>query len=93
MPKTVAHLGAAGAGDGRHGSVLSEGHFGAGAPAQGKRLLSGAQPSRRDAEGFAEDIEMTRNIQRIATSMGLRLLDHLIVGDGACYSIREDGLL
>ena len=40
-----------------------------------------------------EDIEMTRNIQRIATSMGLRLLDHLIVGDGACYSIREDGLL
>ena len=40
-----------------------------------------------------EDVEMTRNIQRIATSMGLRLLDHLIVGDGACYSIREDGLL
>ena len=26
---------------------------GAGAPAQGKRLLSGAQPSRRDAQGFA----------------------------------------
>ena len=52
-PKPPAHLGAAGAGDGRHGSVLSEGHFGAGAPAQGKRLLSGAQPSRRDAEGFA----------------------------------------
>ena len=42
-----------GRGDGRHGSVLSEGHFGAGAPVQGKRLLSGAQPSRRDAEGFA----------------------------------------
>ena len=36
---------------------------------------------------------MTRTIQRSATSMGLRLLDHLIVGDGACYSIREDGLL
>ena len=52
-PKPSAHLGAAGAGDGRHGSVLSEGHFGAGAPAQGKRLLSGAQSSRRDAEGFA----------------------------------------
>ena len=36
---------------------------------------------------------MTRNIQRIATSMELRLRDHLIVGDGACYSIREDGML
>lgn len=41
----------------------------------------------------SEDIEMTRNIQRIATGMGLRLLDHLIVGDGVCYSIREDGLI
>ena len=40
-----------------------------------------------------EDAEMTRNIQRLATGMGLRLLDHLIIGDGVCYSIREDGLI
>ena len=38
-------------------------------------------------------LEKSNACQRIATSMGLRLLDHLIVGDGACYSIREDGLL
>ncbi len=40
-----------------------------------------------------EDAEMTKNIQRIATSMGLRLIDHLIVSGGACYSIREDRLI
>ncbi len=45
------------------------------------------------AKASPEDAEVTKNIQRIATSMGLRLLDHLIVSGGACYSIREDRLL
>lgn len=41
----------------------------------------------------AEDVELTKNIQQTAARMGVRLLDHLIVGDGVCYSIREDGLI
>lgn len=44
-------------------------------------------------KALPEDIEMTRSTQHIVTSMGLRLFDYFVVGDGACYNIREDGLL
>lgn len=40
-----------------------------------------------------EDVELTKSIQQTAARVGIRLLDHLIVGDGVCYSIREDGLI
>lgn len=40
-----------------------------------------------------DDIEMTKNICNIANSMGLRLIDHLIVSGGTCYSIRKSRLI
>lgn len=39
------------------------------------------------------DLEITKNLERIAQSMGLRLLDHIILSDGVCYSIRKEGLI
>ncbi len=40
-----------------------------------------------------QDIEITQRLQKIAESVGVRLLDHIIVGDGVCYSIRKGGLV
>lgn len=45
-----------------------------------------AKPSRAD-------IEMTRNLQKIFKGLELRLLDHLIVGDGETISLAELGLI
>lgn len=39
------------------------------------------------------DIEITRHLEQIAQSMNLRLIDHIIVTEKNCYSIRKDGLL
>ena len=38
-------------------------------------------------EPSLQDIQATQKIRNLANSMNIRLLDHLIVGDGACYSI------
>ena len=39
------------------------------------------------------DIEITRHLEHIAQSINLRLIDHIIVTEKNCYSIRNDGLL
>lgn len=39
------------------------------------------------------DIEITRQLAKAAQSIGLRLLDHVIVTDEDCYSLMEDRLL
>ncbi len=39
------------------------------------------------------DIEVTRHIEYVAKIMNVRLLDHIIVTDKNCYSIRRDALL
>ncbi|MEG2140547.1 MAG: DNA repair protein RadC [Bilophila sp.] len=41
----------------------------------------------------APDLEVTRNLEYTAQGMGLRLLDHIILSDGVCYSIRKEGLI
>ena len=38
-----------------------------------------------------EDIEFTRRLVRCGELMGIRLLDHVIVGDGTYASLREGG--
>ncbi|MBU1003629.1 MAG: DNA repair protein RadC [Proteobacteria bacterium] len=46
----------------------------------------GLEPSRQDRE-------LTRRLSAAAQALGIRVLDHLIVGDGTHYSFRTEGLL
>lgn len=39
----------------------------------------------------AEDIALTRNVARAANLLGLKFLDHLIIGNDGWTSLREDG--
>lgn len=39
------------------------------------------------------DIEATRQVWRLARTLGASLQDHLVVGDGRCFSFRSEGLL
>lgn len=45
------------------------------------------------AEPSPQDIALTRQIARLTGAVGVRLLDHLIVGAGEIVSMRERGLL
>ncbi|HEY6146456.1 MAG TPA: JAB domain-containing protein, partial [Thermoanaerobaculia bacterium] len=40
-----------------------------------------------------EDCEFTRRLAAAAESVGVRLLDHVVVGRAGCVSFREAGLL
>lgn len=40
-----------------------------------------------------QDREVTREIQKSASSLGIRVLDHIIVADDSWYSFQENGLL
>ena len=46
-----------------------------------------------DPEPSREDIEMTAQVCRAAELLGVRVEDHLIVGNGRWTSLREQGLL
>jgi DNA repair protein RadC len=46
-----------------------------------------------DATPSPEDEEFTRRLRRAAESIGIRLLDHVIVGRKACVSLKERGIL
>lgn len=46
-----------------------------------------------DPSPSREDREFTRRLASAAESVGLRLLDHIVVGRGGCVSFREAGLL
>jgi len=46
-----------------------------------------------DPRPSSEDMETTRRIARLATEMGLRLLDHLVVAEDAWFSFQEQGML
>lgn len=41
----------------------------------------------------AGDIEITRQLELSAKAIGMRLLDHVIVTDDTCYSLKDDGLI
>ncbi|HXV27619.1 MAG TPA: DNA repair protein RadC, partial [bacterium] len=55
-------------------------------------ILVHNHPSGR-IEPSREDIEITRKIQNACQSVGIRILDHLIVGDNQYYSFSEQHLL
>lgn len=55
-------------------------------------LLVHNHPSN-DVTTSAEDIELTRRLMRAGELLGIRVLDHLIVGADAYVSLREDGHL
>ncbi len=40
-----------------------------------------------------QDLQFTQKLQDLAQSVSIRFLDHIIVGDGICYSIRRGGIL
>ncbi len=46
-----------------------------------------------DPAPSAEDVEFTRRLRRAAESLGIRLLDHVIVGRTGCVSLKEQGVL
>jgi DNA repair protein RadC len=46
-----------------------------------------------DPSPSREDIEMTREIKGAATTLGILLHDHIIVGNGSWLSFRKEGLL
>ncbi|MDL2306735.1 DNA repair protein RadC [Desulfovibrio sp. OttesenSCG-928-C06] len=39
------------------------------------------------------DLQLTRSIQEMSAQIGVRMLDHIVVTDDACYSILNDGLM
>jgi DNA repair protein RadC len=41
----------------------------------------------------AEDIRLTKRIREAGELLGVKLLDHLIVSDDACYSFEDNGML
>ena len=40
-----------------------------------------------------QDERLTDDLQKVAERLGIRLLDHIIVGDGICYSICQGGVI
>ena len=45
------------------------------------------------AEPSPEDVSLSRTLARATELLGIRLLDHVVVGDGAYVSLAERGLL
>ena len=39
------------------------------------------------------DVEATRRIEKAAVLSGIRLIDHIIIGDGVYFSMRSEGLI
>jgi DNA repair protein RadC len=56
-------------------------------------LVVGHPHPSGDPEPSLHDIAMTRQLADCAKLLGMRLLDHLIVGDGAYVSLKERGAI
>ena len=37
-----------------------------------------------------DDVDITRTLEKAGKILGIRLLDHIIIGDGDCYSFRQN---
>jgi len=46
-----------------------------------------------DPSPSAEDLEVTRRLCEAGELMGIKVLDHIIIGDGAFYSFSEHGVM
>jgi len=44
-------------------------------------------------EPSTEDVELTRRFAEAGRIIGIEVLDHVIIGDGRCTSLREHGVL
>jgi DNA repair protein RadC len=55
-------------------------------------ILAHNHPSG-DPTPSAQDIQLTKNLDIAARAMGVRFLDHLIIGEGEPYSFQRNGLL
>lgn len=55
-------------------------------------ILAHNHPSH-SAEPSADDVALTRTIAQLTKSVGIRLLDHLVVGGNDIVSMRQRGLL
>jgi DNA repair protein RadC len=40
-----------------------------------------------------QDMEITHRISKTGQIVGIKLLDHIIIGDGCFYSFADEGLL
>ena len=55
-------------------------------------ILAHNHPSG-DATPSSQDLDVTRRVERAGRVLGIRLLDHLVVGDGRVVSMAEQGVL
>ena len=46
-----------------------------------------------DPQPSSEDLSITRRLKEAGELLGVRILDHLIVGDGTYYSFADQGVL
>ena len=46
-----------------------------------------------ETEPSREDIALTNRLDECGKILGIRILDHIIIGDGEFYSFKEEGLL
>ena len=46
-----------------------------------------------DPEPSREDIEVTRRLVNAGSILGIRVLDHIIIGDGRYISLKEQGMM
>jgi DNA repair protein RadC len=46
-----------------------------------------------DAEPSAEDRVLTRRLSEVGDLVGIRVLDHIVLGDGSFRSLADDGLM
>jgi DNA repair protein RadC len=46
-----------------------------------------------DPTPSSQDMELTRRISQVATDVGIRVLDHLVVAESRYFSFQEQGLL
>ena len=63
---------------------------------QSRRLLRHAactQSSSGDPEPSREDVETTQRLVNAGSILGIKVLDHVIIGDGRYISLREQGLM
>ncbi len=75
------------------------------APCQPREILE--QVFRYKATGFIlvhnhpggranpspQDLQITQRLQELSQSVGVRFLDHIIIGDGVCYSLCKGGVI
>jgi DNA repair protein RadC len=54
-------------------------------------LLVHSHPSSGDPQPSGDDVQLTESLAGAARAVGLRMLDHVIIGDGRYYSFADAG--